>query len=183
LLYPHILNVLTPLVHQLFRSIRLFWFKTFTECTYFWHGELNWYGPCGCQNYQCFYRTFIQRPLKNERNEILRSYVLFMLFVFVGVYISCCWTRLVSMSNMAERLIRGRNCLPFASTWIHSRFLVRSVLLIFVVFCCCVVFLCFICLRTASCVPNHASVSDFPFLIAPSDFANVYLICKFRFAT
>jgi hypothetical protein len=36
-------------------------------------------------------------------------------------------------------LIRSRNCLPFAGTWVHPWFLVESVLLIFLVFC--VVFL------------------------------------------
>ena len=32
-------------------------------------------------------------------------------------------------------LIRSRNCLPFASTWVHPRFLMGSVLFIFLVFC------------------------------------------------
>jgi hypothetical protein len=36
--------------------------------------------------------------------------------------------------------IRGRNCLPFMSTWIHPQFLEGSILLIFSNFC--VVFLC-----------------------------------------
>ena len=34
-------------------------------------------------------------------------------------------------------LIRSVNCLPFTGTWVHPVFLVRSVLLIFSVFCCC----------------------------------------------
>ena len=32
-------------------------------------------------------------------------------------------------------LIRSRNCLPFASIWVHPQFLVGSVLFIFIVFC------------------------------------------------
>jgi hypothetical protein len=50
-------------------------------------------------------------------------------------------------------LIRGRNFLPIASTWIHHCFW----LLIFLVFC--VVFLCFICLRYVSCLPNVVIIS------------------------
>jgi hypothetical protein len=37
-------------------------------------------------------------------------------------------------------LIRSRNCLPFAGTWVHHSFLVGSVLLIVLVFC--IVLLC-----------------------------------------
>ena len=45
------------------------------------------------------------------------------------------------------------NCLPVASTTIHSRcFWWGSVLLLYLVFC--VVFYCFVCLRSVSCVPN-----------------------------
>jgi len=47
-------------------------------------------------------------------------------------------------------LIRGRNCLSFASTCVHLRFLVWSVLLIFWVFCValwfCVLFVFVVCL-------------------------------------
>ena len=32
-------------------------------------------------------------------------------------------------------LIRSRNCIPFASTWVHQRFLARFVLHIILVFC------------------------------------------------
>ena len=38
------------------------------------------------------------------------------------------------MTNL-QRLIRSRNCLPCASTWVHPQFLVGSMLLIFLVFC------------------------------------------------
>ena len=47
--------------------------------------------------------------------------------------------------------------LRFASTWVHPRILVGSVLLIFLVFC--VVFLCFVCLCLVSCMPNVVSFS------------------------
>ena len=44
-------------------------------------------------------------------------------------------------------------------------------------FLCCVVSLCFVCLRPVSCVHNVASVSlDCPFLVAPSVFSNVYFV-------
>jgi hypothetical protein len=42
-------------------------------------------------------------------------------------------------------------------------------------FLCCVVFVSFVWLRPVSCVPNIASVSGCPFLIASSFFSNVYL--------
>ena len=54
-------------------------------------------------------------------------------------------------------LIRGRNCLLFASIWVHPRCLVGSML--FIVLVLCVVLLCFVCLCPVSCVPNVTSVS------------------------
>ena len=45
--------------------------------------------------------------------------------------------------------MRSMNCLPFVSTWGHPWFLVRSVLLIFLVFC---VLLCFMFCLSSSCV-------------------------------
>ena len=44
-----------------------------------------------------------------------------------------------------------------------------------VIFLCCVVILCFVCLLPVSCVPNVVSVSGL-FFIAPSDFFNLYLL-------
>ena len=52
-------------------------------------------------------------------------------------------------------IIRGRNCLPFESTRVNHLFLVRSALLI----CLGFYVLCFIFLRSASCVANVASFS------------------------
>ena len=89
---------------------------------------------------------------------IWRCSVLFMLFVFAhsGVHdVLTIWvTWLVSCKR--QELLYIANCLPFTSTWFHPRFLVGSVLLIFLVFC--VVFLC-VCLRPVFCIPNVASVS------------------------
>ena len=50
---------------------------------------------------------------------------------------------------------------------------VLSVLLIILVFC--VVSLCFVCLRTVSCVPVIRVSLDCPFLLVPSVFSNIYL--------
>ena len=47
-------------------------------------------------------------------------------------------------------LIRDRNCLPFASSWVHPRCLVESVLLIFLVFC--VVLWFFLLCLSSSCI-------------------------------
>jgi hypothetical protein len=48
-------------------------------------------------------------------------------------------------------LIRGKNCLPFTSTWVHPRILVGSVLLIFFVFCVVYFFLYSSCVLCAQC--------------------------------
>ena len=68
-----------------------------------------------------------------------------------------------------------RNCLPFVSTWIHSLFLVGSVLLIYLASCVvCFVFFGFVCLHPVFSVHNVASVSGFPILDCPFSFLNVY---------
>ena len=68
-------------------------------------------------------------------------------------------------------LVISRNCLPFACTWVLSRFLVQSMLLIFLVLC--VVFFCalfvFVLCRM---FPVYL---DCLFLIAPSVCSNVYI--------
>ena len=69
--------------------------------------------------------------------------------------------RLMCSWEYGESLIRNKNCLPFASTWINPLFLGDPMLLIFVVYCfvLCFVLFCFICLRHLSSVPNVAKVS------------------------
>ena len=57
-------------------------------------------------------------------------------------------------------------CWPLVSTWLPTRCFVRSVLLIFMVFC--------VCLYPVSCVPNVSMALDCPFLIAPWFSSNVY---------
>ena len=70
-------------------------------------------------------------------------------------------------------LIRGRGCLPFSGAWVHSRFFVGSVLLIFVDFCvvCCCFFDFVLCLV----YPMLPVSLNFPFLVAPWVFPNVCL--------
>jgi hypothetical protein len=71
-------------------------------------------------------------------------------------------------------LIRGRNCLPFASTWVHPRFLEGSVLLIYLAFCVvlcfCVLFVFVLCLLC----PMLSMSLDCPCLITRSVFSGVY---------
>jgi len=73
-----------------------------------------------------------------------------------------------------QTIHKRQELLPLASTWIHSRVLVGSVLLIFLVFC--VVFLgCFFFLgvggvRLVSCMPYVASVSGLSILDCPLGF-------------
>ena len=79
--------------------------------------------------------------------------------------------------NALTYFIRGRNCLLLANIWVHPLFLVRSVLLIFLVF---YVVLCFcsgvVYLRPVSCVPKCCQCPlGCSFLIALSVFSNVYL--------
>ena len=73
-------------------------------------------------------------------------------------YENCQWVMLV------WRVSGGRNCLPFASTCVHPRFLVGSVLLN-LWFC----LLCFTCLRLVSCV-SVVSVSGLSILYCPFGF-------------
>ena len=68
-------------------------------------------------------------------------------------------------------VIRGTNSLPFASVWVHSRFLVGSMLLIGLVFC-------FFCLCPMSCVPNVASFSGLSILDCPLDFLKCLFTCN-----
>ena len=53
----------------------------------------------------------------------------------------------INYENNGGCLIRGRNCLPFANSWVHPLFLVRFVLLISLVFCVvfCLSLSCVLC--------------------------------------
>ena len=68
--------------------------------------------------------------------------------------------------------IRGMSCLSIARTWVHLRFLGGVHVVHLISFLCCVVlcfcvlfvfvfclFLCFVCFRPVTCVPNIRSVS------------------------
>jgi hypothetical protein len=53
----------------------------------------------------------------------------------------------------AGGLISDRNCLPFASTWVHPRGFVGSVLLVFLVsVSCCVLFVFVLCTQCCQCL-------------------------------
>ena len=71
-------------------------------------------------------------------------------------------------------LVKGRNCLPFGSTWLHYRFLMGPVFLIFLAFR--VVVFCFVCLRHVSCVPNIVNFSGLSFFDCPFDFLYRFII-------
>ena len=62
--------------------------------------------------------------------------------------------------------------MSFANTWLHLRFLVSSLLLIYLVFCACCVLLVFGLGSVCSTLPVSLNV---PFLIAAFVFFNVYL--------
>ena len=49
-------------------------------------------------------------------------------------------------------LAKWRNCVPFASIWVHPRLLMGSVF--------CLVYFCIACLRTVCCVPNGLPILD-----------------------
>jgi len=96
----------------------------------------------------------------------------------VGWFIMSCSKETLSLLTIwiSRRVYHKRqDYLPFASTWVHSRFLAGSVLLISLVFCVVLhfyfLFICALCLLRLM-----LSVSlDCPFLITPLDFSNLYL--------
>ena len=65
-------------------------------------------------------------------------------------------------------LIRSRNCLAFASTWVRPGFLWGRVALPFSFMRC---IFCFVCLRPVSCVCNVANVSGLSILDCPFGFS------------
>ena len=67
--------------------------------------------------------------------------------------------------------------MSFANTWLHLRFLVSSLLLIYLVFCAFCVFLVFILGTVCSTFPVSL---NFQFLIAALVFSNVYLGGEYR---
>ena len=74
-------------------------------------------------------------------------------------------------------LIRGRNRLPFASTWVHPRFfcVVHVVHLFYFSGLCFFSLLLFCFSSSCVCVPNVASFSRLSILDWPSIFSNVYI--------
>ena len=91
----------------------------------------------------------------------------FCLFMHSGV------KYVLTTNNMEGVLLEvGRNCLPFVSTWFQPRFFVKSVLVVFLVFCvlCCI----FVCLHPVSCVSNVPIVFRLSILDCPFG-SNVYL--------
>jgi hypothetical protein len=79
-------------------------------------------------------------------------------------------------------LIRGMNCLLFATTLCSPPVLMGSMLLIFLFsVMCCIVLLCFVCLRPVSCVPIVASVSWLSIPDCPLGFLYRLFITVFGF--
>ena len=99
-------------------------------------------------------------------------------------YVSCrCFISSITSKSLTDLiwvawrgLIRNKNRLPFASTWVHLRILVGSALLILFSFLCsaflCVLFVFFLCLLN----PMLAMPQDCPFLIAASVCTNVFFL-------
>ena len=56
-------------------------------------------------------------------------------------------------------LKKNRNCLPFVSIWVNSRFFAGVRIACLFIFLYCVVFFVFVCLCPVSCVLNVASIS------------------------
>ena len=113
-------------------------------------------------------------PHKNDARYVLTSsclsYLPYLCFLVHNVvqHVLTIW----DMRNMTGVLWEGvwgggRNCLPLSGACIHSRFLVGSLLLIFLVFW--VVFF-FVGLRLVSWVPNVASFSGLSILDYPCCF-------------
>jgi hypothetical protein len=71
--------------------------------------------------------------------------------------------------------VRGGDYLPITGAWVHPRFLVGSVLLIFLVFC--VVFLLLFVFILCLVCPVLTVSLDYPFFIAPSGFSDIYFQC------
>jgi len=72
-------------------------------------------------------------------------------------------------------VIRGTNSFPFTGVWVHSRFLVESVLLIGLVLRCFLIWFLFVFVLCLV-YPMLPVSLDCPSLIAPSVFSNVYLL-------
>ena len=75
-------------------------------------------------------------------------------------------------------VLKGRQCIPFATTSFTLGFLMGSVLLIFLVVCVVILLVCLSssCVLCAQCC--QCLWIDCPFLIAPSVFSNFwYLLC------
>ena len=95
-----------------------------------------------------------------------RNHVLFTLFVHSGVqHILTIWVTWWF-------LVRDGDYLPIAGAWVHPRFLVGSVLFIFLVFC--VVFLLLFVFNLCLMCPVLTVSLDCPFFIAPSGFSDIY---------
>ena len=94
----------------------------------------------------------------------------------------CCYlylTCLDYMSNISDCLIRERNCLPFAIACVHSRFLLGSVLLIFLVFCAVLILFALFVLVMVLVYPILPVSIDCPYLSIFDRslclFSNIYL--------
>ena len=99
--------------------------------------------------------------------------------------LSACTTKYHTIATIkcGGCLLRSKNCLAFASTWVHLQVLVRSVMLIPLVFCVVFYVLCFMCyvlcvlFVVVLCIvcPMLPVSLDCSFLISPSVLSNVEL--------
>ena len=94
----------------------------------------------------------------------------------LGKHLSSAQPLCVTFKENGEGLIRGSSCLPFASALVHTWFFVGSMLLIFLVFCFVLSFCALFVFVECLVYPILPVSLDWPFLIAPSVFSNVYLI-------
>ena len=101
-----------------------------------------------------------------------------MLYMFLLIrYILQCIN--VFEDICSKMLIYISSLLTFASTWVHSWFLVRSVLLIFLVFLVVFLFFSFFFARCFVCPMLSVSLYC-PLLIAPAIFSNVFKLWRKR---
>ena len=97
------------------------------------------------QTYYYYIFCFHSRPtcLSPSLIENICSFVIIFKWQWTISFLSRFFSMLLALPWLLLHLtlyMSNRNCLPFESTWVHIRFCVGSMLLIFLVFC--VVFMC-----------------------------------------
>jgi hypothetical protein len=130
---------------------------------------------------KCFHEKSMQNCILQVSRHILLHSLSSIIAVFSSYYIERQWTEETNTKLCGGGIYKklqwlharehcdGRHihmCSP--NIWVcHVAHLVTLM--------CCVVFLCFVCLRPVSCVPMLPVSLDCPFVIASSVFSNVYI--------